>query len=115
MHNAAKPATKAEIRRFEKIAEIGCLACRIRNGQVIAAEIHHLIDGNKRMGHRFTIGLCNFHHRGVLPFGLSPKEARIDHGPSLIDGTRLFKSAFGADSELLIMQDALIQKAYGES
>lgn len=106
--------TKAEEARIVACKEGPCIACRITaktspfplcmQGQ---NDYHHLKSGNIRRGHRFGIGLCGWHHRG-LTFGQASLAMRRIFGPSLMDGSRLFHETYGSDDELLAMQDELI-------
>lgn len=104
--STGKPTT-AQVARFEAIHRTGCVACRKR-GQVSHAEIHHLttggLHGQKRRGHDHTIGLCEWHHRGV---GVRAElEPRL--GPSYARDPRRFRETFGRDEELLAYQNDLI-------
>ena len=63
-HSTGKP-TEAEQARFDRMKELGiCVACYQRGwrgGQYV--EIHHLLSGNRRIGHMATVSLCGWHHR----------------------------------------------------
>ncbi len=83
--------TKAERQFWDRLASIGCIACRkdgIFNGLV---SIHH-IDGRTKPGaHRRVLPLCFQHHQGgdgetVIP--VHPWKAR-------------FEAKYGKQSELL--------------
>jgi Recombination enhancement, RecA-dependent nuclease len=111
-----KAPTKAEKERMHEIKTNGeCMACEQelftrRSCQPI--EVHHLLDGGRRRGHRYTIGLCCWHHRGVPLDGYSKSETQSLCGPSLAEGSKLFHSFFGSDDVLLAMQDGwLLTKA----
>lgn len=134
MHSKAKPPTKAERRRMERIVELGCVACR-KDGigplKLPPCEVHHLLDGGVRRGHGFTIGLCAWHHRGKpldIP-GLASRVAYflgkagskhpavttiLEHGhtqmfgPSLANGSRPFHERYGSDDELLEYQNTIL-------
>lgn len=41
-----------------------CIVCRLHHGVTTPAEVHHFKDGDRRMGHLMSIGLCVAHHRG---------------------------------------------------
>lgn len=117
MHSKhAKAATKEEKQRFERMAEIGCVACRMNKRIPLhPTEIHHLIDGNKRIGHSASVPLCQWHHRGVPPCELSSKKANQMFGPSLALNGRAFKEVFGNDSRLLEFTNALLGELYARS
>lgn len=103
-------ARKSIERRFYRIREIGCLACR-KKGYRSAPDVHHLNlgghAGQKRRGDEFSIGLCPYHHRGVAPFA----NARAVLGPSLALEPRRFREVFGSDDALLAWQNRLIRDA----
>lgn len=120
--STGKP-TKAEAERMAKIAPLGCLACRKeieRNPSNLAAfgakhfgtEVHHLNvggkHGQKRRGHRYTIGLCAWHHRGECWLTPNPEEAKWMLGPSFFHHAREFRERYGDDDQLLALQDQLI-------
>jgi len=110
MHSKhAKTATKNEKKRFERITEIGCLACR-KNGIENPGEANHIVDGMKRKGHSFSYCLCPWHHRGVTPNGISVKDATAVFGPSRYYDGRSFRKEFGSDEELLEYQNELLGK-----
>ncbi len=96
----------AQKRRFEAIKRIGCICCLIRSNASVACEIHHLVSGNKRRGHEFSIGCCEWHHRGVC-YGGSKRATEL-LGPSLANGSKPFHAAFGSDDELLDYQNNLL-------
>jgi hypothetical protein len=83
---------------MSRIPLIGCLACR-QEGLFTQAEVDHLIDGGVRLGHRFTIGLCSWHHRAAAP---------RRPGPARAQGSKPFHATYGSDAELLAVQDQLV-------
>lgn len=106
-----KAPTKAEAERMAKIVQIGCILCNADPpGTSGTPEVHHLLDCGQRRGHAFTICLCSWHHRGVPPDGMKKKEATEKFGPSLDQGTKLFKARFGKDDELLEYQNHLLKE-----
>lgn len=73
-------------------------------------EIHHLLDGGRRIGHEATVGLSPWHHRGVCDPGMTSGQMELMFGPSLAySGAKRFRAAFGTDEELLRMQNRLIE------
>lgn len=110
MHSNAKGPTKSERHRMNRINELGCLLFH-RIGQYRPAEVHHLLDGGVRRGHRFTIGLSAWHHRGVVDPGADVATMTICFGPSLAYGSRLFHAFHGGDDRLLAEQDRRIDEA----
>lgn len=105
--------------RCEALREVGCLCCRqnlkgyrYRATGFGVPEIHHLNEdgkaGNERRGDEYTIPLCPYHHRGVMPpdartLGLSSTVDALAYryGPSLAHGGPMFRVVYGPDSRLL--------------
>ena len=105
--------TKLEQHRMDAIKEMAiCMACRQRGLSVEYVEIHHLnMDGKagqKRRGHRYTIGLCGWHHRGVVEFGIKASTMEAMLGPSLALASKKFRFWHGYDDELLAEQDRIL-------
>lgn len=100
-----KAKTKKDLRRFEAISDIGCLACRQMGYYQVPAQVHHLTKGYRR-GDQCTVGLCPWHHQGQAEdTGLAYKIA----GPSLALNKKEFRDKFGTDEELLMEMDRLIR------
>lgn len=103
------PETSEEAARIERILAIGCICCvdagYERRGEKL--EVHHLLDGNRRMGHWYTIVLCVGHHQGRF----SARQKRLIKPEKLVSissGSRLFVAAFDSDRNLwVITQGAL--------
>lgn len=112
-HSTGAP-TKAERERFAALRELGCICCRMRGLRHWPVEIHHLLSGNRRRGHKFTIPLCDFHHRGQWSLvakrhqAAQAKDMRELFGPSLAHGSKPFRAAFGSDDELLARVNELL-------
>lgn len=77
----SKPPNKHEREWMDRIADYGCIACRL-DGNFRPAAVHHIVDGNRRMGHLFTLPLCDpGHHQNGQPLGLvsvHPWKARFE-------------------------------------
>jgi len=96
----SKRINAANRHRFERLKEIGCVAC-LKQGFHREAEIHHLVEGY-RLGHEHTIPLCEWHHRGVPPtMAMTKAQARHLLGPSLAETKRQFVGEYGTEKELL--------------
>ena len=112
MRTSTSNRTKAEQARFDAMKEQGvCIACLLRGTQPDYAqgiEIHHLLSGNKRIGHMATVSLCSWHHRAVPPWGWGDKEAIDALGPSLAKGSKPFRTEFGTDAEMLELQNNIL-------
>ncbi len=112
---------KAEAARIVAAKEGPCMACLVRAmrgemdwDQIIhGCDYHHTKSGNVRRGHMFGFGLCVWHHRGVRPGHFARFEMLEKYGPSLMDGSRLFREAFGPDDDLITLQSKYIETGYG--
>lgn len=93
--------------RFSRFAEIGCVCCRRlghKNGEV---EVHHLVEGRKRLGDNDTIPLCAYHHRGVTDYKKSIAE-RVMKASRHLHGRRLFEQQWGSEKDLLAFTNELL-------
>lgn len=108
--------TKAEAARIVAAKEGPCMACEVyarRNGQyrrcdAHGCDYHHMKSGNVRRGHLFGVGLCAWHHRMVPSEGYRVTEMRAYFGPSLMDGSRLFRETYGDDNFLISLQNEIL-------
>lgn len=93
---AAKPGKRAPTAQerawMDWIAAQGCICCRMDGLPPRATAVHHILRGGLRLGHRFTLPLCDpGHHQGGQPLGLisrHPWKAR-------------FEARYGTEMELL--------------
>lgn len=92
--------TKADARRFLKLVELGCIACRLAGSGYRAPDIHHVLRGGRRIGHQATLPLCPEHHR-------FPSTGTVV-GPSLADGSKVFEAKWGTQIKLLAEVNKLI-------
>lgn len=106
-HSTGNP-TKAESARMAAIKDGPCVCCYQLKLASYCPEVHHLLSGNKRRGHLYTVGLCAWHHRKVIPDGWTAEAMRARYGPSLADGSKPFHAHFGSDDELLEYQNYLL-------
>ena len=86
--------TKAEKAHLSRLADIGCIACRLDGHHDTPAEIHHLREGmgmGQRNNHYRAIPLCPAHHRGTQGIKI----------PSVHGTPDLFRKTFGTELELL--------------
>jgi hypothetical protein len=92
----AKPGkrtpTKKEKAWMDAITRYGCIACRIDGLGFRAAAVHHILRGGQRMGHLFTLPLCDpGHHQNPTLSGMvarHPTKAR-------------FEKKYGTEAQLL--------------
>lgn len=109
----AKPWTKAETARADRMAEeIGCIFCGLMGDKGRCDVRHHIIDGNKRMGHWFTLPVCEKHH-GHCHDGMFGHATQIDtwlkvqHMLDLSDelpSSKIFKRR-SPQTEALVVED----------
>lgn len=92
--NAAEQAWMDKARAF------GCIVCHLyHDAPNTPAVIHHILSGGRRMGHLYTIPLCEpGHHQH------SPTRAKISRHP---DKAR-FEAAYAPELELLSALQALL-------
>lgn len=77
--------------RIDRMLKLGCVVCR-HFGKFNPAEVHHLTEGGRRLGHWYTIPLCPPHHRGT-----------VQGVVSVASGSRAFEAAYG--SQLLLWEE----------
>ncbi len=85
----SRTPTKLEREWMNRIADLGCVACK-QDGIESPASVHHIIQGNRRLGHLYSIGLCYPHHQG---------DGR--QVPSVHYTKRTFVQRYGTELELL--------------
>lgn len=111
MKHSTKSPTKSEAARFAKLKALGCVACIVngdRTEESLPPDIHHLLSGNKRIGHEATVPLCRWHHAG-LPYDGVPSAWFLENlGPSFHRHTRAFRERYGSDVALLALVNTLI-------
>ena len=93
MHRNYVRATAEEARRINRMkAEIGCICCLLRTGVPnYHVEVHHIVRGNKRLGHWYTLPLCRGHHRIKGVGGIFT---------SIADGRKAFNKIHGTELDL---------------
>lgn len=85
-----KATTKAEKAFHNRIAQIGCIACRMEGIENNHVSIHH-IDGRTKPGsHYKVLPLCAVHH-----------QHGTDEFPSVHPWKARFESKYGSQLELL--------------
>lgn len=92
-HKGFVKATKAERERFERLKNLGCIVCGLTRGATRGpVEIHHIVRGNKRLGHWYTLPLCYAHHRGSGTGLLT----------SIASGRKAFEAIHGSELDLWV-------------
>lgn len=105
--------TKAEAAHIEAIKQSGrCVCCMLnvtmglRRADGEGCDAHHVLIGGRRIGHKATLGLCPWHHRGIYPGiyrGIAAATRAM--GPSLAYGSKPFVQVYGTDAALLEVQN----------
>jgi len=96
-HSTGKP-TKYEQNRIDAMLKLGCVVSA-QLGFWTVAEVHHIVDGNRRLGHWYTLPVSPGFHRGVWSpeqIELIPPDLRI----AISDGSKLFEKHYGTQREL---------------
>lgn len=74
--------TKAETAWMDWIVAYGCIACRLDGLTSPRPAVHHMLRGGQRIGHLFTLPLCDpGHHQGGQAAGMvsrHPWKARFE-------------------------------------
>lgn len=94
--------TAGEARWMAAIAQLGCIACRLDGVAPRPTAVHHILKGGRRLGHLFTLPLCDpGHHQNGAACGFisrHPFKAR-------------FEARYGAEMELLEKVRSLVKVA----
>lgn len=115
-HSTGKP-TKRESEYIERCKTGPCVACYQWEGECNGVyggwvqspcDFNHCKSGNIRRGHMYGYGLCKWHHMRHPLDGRSHSEMGVMFGPSLMDGSRLFRLTYGSDDDLIALQRELI-------
>lgn len=99
-HKNSKPPTKAEQERIEQMMTFMCPFCEIAGYAYREHnECHHMLSGNKRMGHWYSIPVCAGHHRGewtVRQRSLMDPQYLV----SISDGRKMFTRVFPTERQV---------------
>ncbi len=114
MVGKSKAASLTEKKRMELIRGLGCVACVLKNYPDAACEVHHVVEGRVRHGHRETMGLCLWHHRGEVSEGYTRQQMGGMIGPSLAHGSYDFADNFGSQATLVAVQDYILDRFEAE-
>jgi hypothetical protein len=100
-----------DVRRYERLRELGCIACHIEGFECLNVEIHHLVDKGYRKhsgGNQATIPLCVWHHKGEPVIGATVTYTRRARGPSMYWEAKEFARRYGSQRELLARVNDMI-------
>jgi len=88
--NKAPKATKREKARTKLILSLTCIYCTLSGDfRSRKLENHHIVRGNKRLGHWYTLQVCAGHHRGEY----TDQPIRV----GIHSGRHALKDAYGYD------------------
>ena len=114
MVGKTKPPTAPEKARMASIKDGHCLCCLLQ-GDERQATVQHVTAGFKRLGHRFTYGVCEWHHLGYPLPGHDNRTTAALIGPSLAHDKRAYCTRYGTELELVALADwYLEQKKAGQ-
>lgn len=66
--------TAAERAWMDWITARGCVACRMDGNGFRPAAVHHILRGGRRIGHLYTLPLCDpGHHQGGQTLGMTSR------------------------------------------
>lgn len=106
--------TKSDRLRMDRISRLPCMACvQECCTQPNPTEVHHIVDkGYRRLsgGHKATIPLCGWHHRGEPIMGDTTLHMRAYYGPSMFHESKEFSKIYGTQRELLTRINNLIEE-----
>lgn len=96
------------------LKECGCVPCWIERLASNPADAHHVVAGGRRVGHAATYALCKWHHVGQPWQGYSTKQMTASIGPSLHHESKAYHDRYGSESDLVELQDAMLEVPGGE-
>src|SRR5690606_28348005 len=81
------------------------------SGRYELAECHHIVEGNRRLGHWFTLPLCPGHHRGAWRPHQRQHYAELGLSlpPSISSGSKRFERHYGSEKELFMRVQARLE------
>lgn len=111
-----RPPTPAEAERMGAARETCCIPCLVwcllgRMPEEMIATVcgyDHKKSGNIRRGHAFGFGSCDWHHQRLLSDGCTFAGMTAAYGPSLMDGSRLFRETYGDNDSLIELQTRVL-------
>lgn len=109
MQHSTDAPTEEESARMDRIREYGCICCvECGYGRRGRVEVHHIVEGGRRLGHLYTLPLCPGHHQGRFT-AHQRSVIRPDRLVSISRGGNAFVQAF--DTERVLWE--ILQAAMG--
>lgn len=93
--------TADEKRHMSKVADLGCIVCRLFLGEQSPAAIHHTGGKTKQGAHFKVLPLCGPHHQTG------------GYGVALHAGKKEFERKYGTEQDLLQKVDELLETEIG--
>jgi hypothetical protein len=90
-----------------RVQELGCIVCRMVLNIYSPAEIHHVLDGGRRLGHQSVLPLCPSHHRGG-------SDGTVDQCVSRHPYKKRFEDKYGTEAELLERVKERLYERFGD-
>jgi hypothetical protein len=90
---------KAERQHYDRLSQLGCIACLVAGYGYSPPEIHHARNGagmGQKSHYLKAIPLCHAHHRTG------------GYGTALHAGQKAFEDRYGTESELLAKVESLL-------
>lgn len=106
-HSTGKP-TKYESQRITAMMRLGCVCCAQLGIWNPAVEVHHIVEGNRRLGHWYSLPICVAHHRGIWSselVELIPPDLRV----AISDGSKMFEKQYGTERDLWMKVQARLK------
>lgn len=111
--------TPAELGRVLEAKTTQCIPCLVRaraglmpmDDVATCSGYDHSKSGNIRRGHAFGFASCDWHHQRIKPDNWTFAGMTQHFGPSLMDGSRLFRETYGSDDELIALQNEILHRS----
>ena len=94
--------TKSDNERIEFVKlYMGCLPCILCSYLDSHADYHHVVEGQRRLGHEYGYGACAWHHKGICWEGFDRQDMNGRIGPSMAHGKKPYRAVFGRENLLV--------------
>jgi hypothetical protein len=104
MKHSTGKFTKAESERVVRMKALGCCCTPCDE----PPEVHHIIEGNRRLGHLWTLPICAGHHKG--DWTDRQRAHYAERGlllpPHVHGGSKTFARHYGSEKELYMRVQA---------
>ena len=88
---------------------ISCLPCLLIGFKNSHADYHHIVSGNKRLGHNFGFPMCLWHHRGEIDSSMKKETVEKMLGVSFAKNKKEFIRYFGHEKTFNELNDYAIE------